>query len=195
MSPRGLSAIDRQKRQADLMRRVRYAARLALQVAVFIALASLFFLRAPQVEGRSMLPGVQSGDHVLINTLAYGIALGPWVVARTSVRRGDIIAFERGQGDDTKTFLKRVIALPGEHVEIRDGIVWVAGDPLVTPATILPDSSTMKALVVPSAMVFVLGDNRAESDDSRTFGPVAQSSIIGKALFVIWPIMHVKRIR
>ncbi len=142
-----------------------------------------------------MEPNIESDSHVLINSLAYGVALGPWLLVNNPISRGDIVAFERGQGDDRRIFLKRVIALPGETVQIADGGVVLQGAQLQEPYTPVFDHSNMKALSVPVGTVFVLGDNRAESDDSRSFGPVAQSSIIGKALLVIWPLGHVKRIR
>jgi len=141
-----------------------------------------------------MQPNIESGNHVLINTLAYGVALGPLVLTRTPIARGDIVAFERGHGDDAKIFLKRVIALPGETVALSSGATIVQGQPLHEIYGLIPDSSSMSAILVPAGTVFVLGDNRAESDDSRSFGPIPQSSIIGKAEFIIWPIGHVKRI-
>jgi signal peptidase I len=91
-------------------------------------------------------------------------------------------------------FLKRVIALPGESVALTDGAVVVQGVTQHEDYNPMHDRSNMHVTVVPAGSVFVLGDNRAESDDSRSFGPVSQSSIIGKALFVIWPLGHVKRI-
>ncbi len=141
-----------------------------------------------------MRPSIESGNHVLINTLAYGIALGPLVLTRTPIARGDIVAFERGNGDDAKIFLKRVIALAGETVALSNGTINVQGRPLHETYELIPDRWSMNTVSVPAGTVFVLGDNRAESDDSRSFGPIPQSSIIGKALFIIWPIGHVKRI-
>jgi len=141
-----------------------------------------------------MQPNIESGNHVLINTLAYGVALGPVVLTRTPIVRGDIVAFERGHGDDAKIFLKRVIALPGETVAVSNGTIIVQGRPVRETFDLIPDRSSMNAISVPTGTVFVLGDNRAESDDSRSFGPIPQSSIIGKAVFIIWPIGHVKRI-
>ena len=141
-----------------------------------------------------MQPNIESGNHVLINTLAYGVALGPLVLTRIPISRGDVVAFERGQGDDAKIFLKRVIALPGETVALSNGTITVQRQPLRETFDLVPDHSSMNTTLVPSGMVFVLGDNRAESDDSRSFGPISQSSIIGKAMYVIWPLGHVKRI-
>jgi len=188
------STLDALERTAHLQRTLRIVVRLLIQAIVLAALVSLFFFRVPQVEGRSMQPNIESGNHVLINTLAYGVALGPLVLTRTPIGRGDIVAFERGHGDDVKIFLKRVIALPGETVALSNGAITVQGQPLDETYDLLPDHSSMNAASVPTGTVFVLGDNRAESDDSRSFGPIPQSSIIGKAVFVIWPIGHVKRI-
>jgi len=190
----GASTLDALERTAQLRRTLRTVFRLLMQALVFAVLVSLFFLRVPQVEGRSMQPNIESGNHVLINTLAYGVALGPLVLTRTPIARGDIVAFERGHGDDAKIFLKRVIALPGETVALSNGATIVQGQPLHEIYDLIPDRSSMNAISVPTGTVFVLGDNRAESDDSRSFGPIPQSSIIGKAVFVIWPLGHVKRI-
>jgi len=188
------STLDALERIARFQRTLRTIVRLFIQVLVFAALVSLFFFRVPQVEGRSMQPNIESGNHVLINTVAYGVALGPMALNKTPISRGDIVAFERGHGDDAKIFLKRVIALPGETVALSNGTITVQGQPLRETYDLIPDHSSMNAASVPTGTVFVLGDNRAESDDSRSFGPIPQSSIIGKAIFVIWPIGHVKRI-
>jgi signal peptidase I len=184
------AALTRTARTRRVAQRV---LRFIIQAIVFTALVSLFFFRVPQVEGRSMQPDIESGNHVLINTLAYGVALGPWVLVSNPVQRGDIVAFERGQGDDRKLFLKRVIALPGEDVAVKDGIVSVNGLARTETSALL-DRSNMRVVTVPASSVFVLGDNRGESDDSRSFGPIPESSIVGKALFVIWPLGHVKRV-
>ena len=188
------STLDALERTAHLRRTLRTIVRLFIQAIVFAALVSLFFFRVPQVEGRSMQPNIESGNHVLINTLAYGVVLGPLVLTRTPIGRGDIVAFERGHGDDAKIFLKRVIALPGETVALSNGTITVQGHPLQETYDLIPDHSSMNAVSVQPSTVFVLGDNRAESDDSRSFGPIPESSIIGKAVFIIWPIGHVKRI-
>ncbi len=174
---------------------IRRTVRLTLEVLVFIALASVLFLRIPQVEGRSMLPTIEDGNHVLINTLTYGLRLGPLTLDARTPERGDIVAFVRGEGDDRKVFLKRVIGLPGERVGFSHGKVLINGVPLAETYRVLVDRATMQPVVVPSGSVFVLGDNRSESDDSRTFGSVALSTLIGKARFIIWPIGHVKEIR
>ncbi len=174
---------------------IRRTVELTLEALVFIALASVLFLRIPQVEGRSMLPTIEDGNHVLINTLAYGLRLGPLTLDARAPERGDIVAFVRGEGDDRKVFLKRVIGLPGERIAFNNGRVLINGVLLAEPYRVLVDRATMQPVVVPSSSVFVLGDNRSESDDSRTFGSVSLSTLIGKARFIIWPIGHVKEIR
>ena len=174
---------------------VRKTVRAIVQGLIFVALVSVLFVRVPQVEGRSMQPHIENGDHVLINTLAYGISLGPRPLTSAPIGHGDIVAFEQGSGDERRVLLKRVIALPGESVSISNGLVSVQGAPLRETYDPILDHSTMRATIVPSETVFVLGDNRGESDDSRLFGPIPESSIIGKALLIVWPLGNVKRIR
>ena len=87
--------------------------KLTLKLVIFVALASMLFFRIPQVEGRSMLPNIEDGNHVLIDTVAYGVRLGPLTLDNRTPARGDIVAFVRGEGDDREVFLKRVIGLPG----------------------------------------------------------------------------------
>jgi signal peptidase I len=186
--------LDRLNRAAQAQRKARKTARTILQALAFGGLVLLFFLRVPEVEGRSMLPSVAGGNHVLINTLAYGTAVGPWTLLSRAVQRGDVIAFSRGLGDDSTTYLKRVVALPGDRVDIRDGRLQVNGVDVDETAFALADRSSMSQLRIPAECVFVLGDNRAESDDSRVFGPIPESAIIGKAVFVIWPIGDIKTI-
>jgi signal peptidase I len=158
------------------------ALRLCLQAFILVALASTVFLRVPQVDGESMLPGIRDGTHVLINTLAYSFG--------QPVRRGDLVAFR--DSHDRRVLLKRVIALGGEKISITDGQVMVNGVAPKPSFASLPDRSELAPLVVPSGSVFVLGDNRAESVDSRSFGPIRQSAIIGKAVLVIWPADQIR---
>jgi signal peptidase I len=130
----------------------------------------------------------------MINTLAYGAALGPWVITRSPLRQGDIIAFERRDGDESRTYLKRIVALAGDTISMHDGSVIVNGARVVWPGAVLADHWNMRSSVIPVGAVFVLGDNRGESNDSRSFGPVPQASIIGKALLIIWPIGNIRPI-
>lgn len=150
----------------------------SLQIAVLAALALAFFMRTPQVSGLSMAPHIASGEIVLINTMAYKFH-GP--------SRGDIIAF-RHDAPDPETFIKRVVGLPGDRIEIVRGRVVRNGNPLDEPYVRYPDARSFAAIVVPPDSLYVLGDNRAASDDSRFWGFVPENGVLGRALAGIWPL-------
>jgi signal peptidase I len=155
----------------------RHAVRVTVQVVVLLALVMAFFLRVPQVTGPSMLPHVQPGELVLINTLAY--RFGP-------IARGDVVALEHDE-PTAQTFLKRVVALPGDRVRIDRGTLYVNGRAVPEPYVSFPDRRSTPAVTVPPHEVYVLGDNRAESEDSRVWGPIDESAVTGKALTGVWP--------
>jgi signal peptidase I len=150
---------------------------LSAQGLVLLLIATAFFMRTSPVDGLSMEPRVRAGEIVLINTLAYRFG---------TVRRGDVIAF-RHDAPTAETYIKRVVALPGERVEVRDGAVIVDGRELVEPYVQFRDRRSAPAVLVPPHAYYVLGDNRAESDDSRNWGVLHDSDIVGKALVGIWP--------
>lgn len=160
----------------------RSAVRLTLQILVLIAIGMAFFLRLPQVAGPSMLPHVAPGELVLINTLAYH--LGP-------VARGDVVALRRDE-PTPETFLKRVVALPGERVGFAAGSLYVNGRRVSEPYVSFPDTRTIAPVTVPANAVYVLGDNRAQSEDSRAWGPVPESDVIGKAVLGLWPLRRLQ---
>lgn len=170
---------------------------------VLVALASLFFVRAPEVDGHSMLPQVDAGDHVLIDTLAYDLRIQkPGAAGQALVdiqlhpiARGDVIAFVHGEGDDSRIYLKRVIGLPGETVSIERGIVSIDGAVVASDYQASLDSTDMRPLTIPAGSYFVLGDNRGDSDDSRAFGPVPDAAIVGRAALVIWPPVRARAIK
>jgi signal peptidase I len=195
--------LDDLDRRASTIRALRHVGALAVQALVLALLASLFFLRMPQVDGHSMLPQVDAGDHVLINTLSYDLriqrpgAAGQALVdiAIHPIERGDVVAFVHGAGDDSRIYLKRVIGLPGETVSVERGVVSIDGSIIAPDYQASRDATDMAPLKVPSGTYFVLGDNRGDSDDSRTFGPVPAAAIIGRAALVIWPPASVRPIR
>lgn len=156
----------------------RSAVRLTLQSLLLLAIGMAFFLRIPQVTGPSMLPHVQPGEVVLINTLAY--RFGP-------IARGDVVAL-RHDGPAAQTFLKRVVALPGERVWLDRGVVFVDGRRVDEPYVSFPDARSVAPVVVPPHAFFVLGDNRTQSEDSRAWGPIADGDVIGKAVVGLWPL-------
>jgi signal peptidase I len=157
--------------------RWRSVANLVLQLAVLALLLAAFFVRFPQVSGLSMEPHIRSGEYVLINTFAYRIG---------APHRGEIAAFHH-DGGAREVFIKRVVGLPGEHIRIDRGRVYVDGRALDEPYVRNGDDRSFPEVIVPPASVYVLGDNRANSEDSRVFGPVSDDRLIGRAIAGLWP--------
>lgn len=158
-----------------------------LDATIFAALLSLviivFVVQAFFIPSGSMEPTLRTGDRILVGKFTYKI----W-----EVHRGDIIVF-RYPLNPNKDFVKRVVGLPGERIEIKDGLVLINGRPLheVYP-TALPGgdracTSNYGPEAVPTESVFVLGDNRCNSEDSRFFGFVPVGNMVGRALAVYWP--------
>jgi signal peptidase I len=160
---------------------LRSAANLAWQAALLVLIVfAVMGMRPGQVSGFSMEPRIESDEFVLINALAY--RFGP-------PRRGDIIAF-RHERSAPSVYLKRVIGVPGDRIEIVRGNVSVNGAALVEPYVAYPDARSFPAVTVPPDAYYVLGDNRAKSDDSRAWGFVPASDVIGRALVGVWPPSH-----
>jgi signal peptidase I len=157
--------------------RWRSVASLALQLVVLSLLLAAFFMRLPQVSGLSMEPHIHSGEYVLINTFEY--RLGP-------PHRGEVVAF-RHEGDARQIFIKRVVGVAGDRVRIDRGRVYLNGVELNEPYVGSPDQRSFAETTVPPDSVYVLGDNRADSEDSRVFGAVADDRLIGRAVAGIWP--------
>jgi len=124
-----------------------------------------------------MEPRVMSGEYVLINTVAYRVG---------HPTRGDIVAF-RHERSAPSVYLKRVIGLPGDRINVIGGVVYVNGARLSEPYVRFADRRSFSAVIVPARTLYVLGDNRANSDDSRFWGFVDQDQVIGKAIAGIWP--------
>ncbi len=159
------------------MVKARTVVSLSAQLVVLALIATAFFMRTSPVDGLSMEPRVHAGELVLINTLAY--RFGP-------LRRGDVVAF-RHDAATTETYIKRIVGLPGERVAVRDGIVTIDGRQLAEPYVRFRDRRSAAAVLVPQRAYYVLGDNRAESDDSRNWGVLREDDVVGKALVGIWP--------
>ncbi len=124
-----------------------------------------------------MEPHIHSGEYVLINTFAFRIG---------SPRRGEIVAF-RHDGEAREVFIKRVIGLPGERIRIERGRVYANGTQLNEPYVRDSDGRSFAEITVPPLSVYVLGDNRANSEDSRFFGTVGDDRLIGRAVAGVWP--------
>ncbi len=144
-------------------------------IAALVVRATL--LQAYSIPSGSMSPTLEAGDHILVTPMAR------WLGGEAP-RRGDVVVFrnpEVGPG----YFVKRVVALPGEHVEIRDGSVRIDGRRLDEPWT---GEGTEGALseIVPSGAVFVMGDHRSDSIDSRIWGVLPSGRIVGRARLIFW---------
>jgi signal peptidase I len=151
-----------------------------LVISAAISVFIITFLYQPvRVEGTSMLPRLVDEDRLFINKFVYHIS---------AVERGDVVVF-RYPRDHSKSYIKRVIALPGDRLWIDHGVVWLNGKPqreeYVPDA--YRDTRSMAETVVPEGTYFMMGDHRSISSDSREFGPVEHALIYGKAAFVYWP--------
>ena len=146
-------------------------------VAVFII---LFLYQPVRVEGTSMLPRLEDQDRLFINKFVYHF---------TDINRGDVVVFHYPRNLKL-SYIKRIIALPGDRLRIEHGRVFVNGLPVAEPYVPLEyeDSRSYASMVVPRGEYFVMGDHRSISSDSRDFGPVARGLIYGKAAFVYWPV-------
>jgi signal peptidase I len=154
-----------------------------LLIAIGLALVIIVFLYQPvKVEGTSMAPLLSDQERIFINKFVYRFE---------PIERGDVVVFWYPL-DRSKSFIKRVIALPGETVEIRRGVVYVNGK-MVQETYVPPqyaDVSDYGPLPVPKGSYFVMGDHRISSNDSRVFGPVPSQFIYGRAVFAYWPVDH-----
>ena len=151
----------------------------ALLVAFLI---KTFLLQAFYIPSLSMAPTLQVNDRVLVNKLSYDLH---------DVNRGDLVVFESppNEGSQTKDLIKRVIGLPGETVESRDGHILINGQVLEEPY-LGPDVITgpLEKVTVPPEHLWVMGDNRPNSRDSRFFGAIPESLVIGRAFIRVWPV-------
>jgi signal peptidase I, bacterial type len=151
-----------------------------LIVSAAASILIITFLYQPvRVEGTSMLPRLEDRDRLFINKFVYRIS---------AIERGDVVVFHYPR-DPEKSYIKRVIGLPGDRISIDQGQVWVNGKLLRENYVPLMyrDTRSMAEMVVPPETYFMMGDHRSISSDSREFGPVDRSLVYGKAVFVYWP--------
>ena len=168
---------------------------LAIVIAFFIR---TFVIQAYKIPSGSMKPTLLIGDHILVSKFNYGIRLP--LVRSTLIpvgtpKRGDIVVFIYPE-DRSKDFIKRLIGLPGDRIEIRNkniflnGLPWsdtrgVYVDTLIIPGSVQPRDN-FGPVTVPEGSLFVMGDNRDESYDSRFWGFVPMKDVLGKALIIYW---------
>ncbi|CAB3392618.1 MAG: signal peptidase I [Kyrpidia sp.] len=152
----------------------------AIAVALLLAyLIRLFVFEIFVVDGESMEPTLHNEERLIVDKLVYDFHPPQY---------GDVVIF-RYPGDPSQDFVKRVIGLPGDRIEIRDGVVYRNGQPLSEPYIAAPPRAPYGPVVVPPGHLFVMGDNRNHSKDSRdpTVGMVPDANVIGRADVIFWP--------
>jgi len=149
---------------------------ISLAVSAFII---IFIYQPVKVEGTSMMPGLSDQERIFINKFVYRYE---------AIDRGDVVVF-RYPNDPSKSYIKRVVGVPGDRVQISFGRVYVNGSRLFEPYVPEPyaDERSMPEMLVPPNAYFVLGDHRNMSSDSRDFGSVGKDFVYGKAVFAYWP--------
>ncbi|MDX9745034.1 MAG: signal peptidase I [Syntrophales bacterium] len=168
---------------------------IAILIAVFIR---TFIVQAFKIPSGSMKPTLQIGDHILVNKFIYGVKI-PWlrntIIPVTEPKRGDIVVFIYPQ-DRSKDFIKRVIGLAGDKIEIRNKAIYINDqlyddgrgvyvDEYVIPGALQPRDN-LPPVTVPPDSIFVMGDNRDQSYDSRFWGFVELKDVMGKAFMIYW---------
>jgi len=154
-----------------------------LNVVLVVIVGAVTFFVVPmaaqviRVQGDSMMPTLQNGQLVLVNRLAYQVG---------AVQHGDVVVFKSPDNSGI-VLIKRIIALPGERISINKGIISVNEERIVEPYVTEPGSTQSGQMVMKDGTVFVLGDHRLVSNDSRDWGALPVENIIGRVEFSIWP--------
>ena len=158
---------------------------LVVVIALVVALGVRTFLLAHfVVEGSSMYSTLETGDRVFVNKVSYRLH---------DPNRGDVVVLHEIRGTSERDLIKRVIAIGGEEVEMRSCEVRIDGqlliEPYLDPTVVTPGNcgGDFGPLIVPEGTIFVMGDNRAGSQDSRALGPILLDDIVGRAFVVFWP--------
>ena len=151
----------------------------AIATAIFIV---IFVVQPVKVEGTSMQPRLVDQERIFVNRFIYRFS---------NIRRGDVVVFWYPR-DRSKSFIKRVLAVPGDEIEIQHGRVYIDGqrvnEPYLKPEYL--DHDSYPRAIIPPDKYFVLGDHRNSSNDSRNWGCVPRGLIYGKAIFSYWPMSH-----
>jgi len=170
-----------------------------MAVLLCTVLLRTYVIQSFYIPSPSMVPTLAVGDRIMVNKLSYDLH---------DVHRGDIVVFKRPplETQDFPDLVKRVIGLPGETVSSKDGHIYIDGKLLNEPwlpnspssyTGALPDDQHPQfnmpgPVSVPAGEYFVMGDNRTDSEDSRFFGPIPKSLIVGRAMAVVWPLSQIK---
>jgi signal peptidase I len=170
-----------------------------MAVLLCTVLLRTYVIQSFYIPSPSMVPTLEVGDRIMVNKLSYDLH---------GVHRGDIVVFKRPplEEQDFPDLVKRVIGLPGETISTKDGHVYIDGkllsEPWLPPGPTsytgaLPDDQHPQfnmpgPVKIPAGEYFVMGDNRTDSEDSRFFGPIPKSLIVGRAVAVVWPLSQAK---
>ncbi len=195
MNSKNSSQKDNQAKKKSGLRENIEAVIVAIVLALFIR---TFVVQAFKIPSGSMIPTLLVGDHILVSKFIYGIKIPYWgktIIPVKKPKRGDIVVFKFPK-DPSKDFIKRVIGIAGDVVKIRNKKVFINDKPLKTSYGVNLDKSVIPAIMqprdnfgpvtVPSDSLFVMGDNRDHSYDSRFWGFVNLSALRGKAFIIYW---------
>jgi signal peptidase I len=202
-SPRAIADTDRRTatstehsaaRRKSVVREYGEALFVALLLALFIR---SFVVQAFKIPSGSMIPTLVIGDHILVNKFVYGVHLpyfGTSIIPVGTPHRGDVVVFVYPQ-DEEKDFIKRVVGVAGDTIEVRDKRLYVNGEAVLDPYAHFAEGEDSRTMAprdnfgpfqVPAGYIFVMGDNRDRSYDSRFWGPVALDKVKGKAFLIYW---------
>jgi len=163
------------------LRALREVAETVIPAVLIALIINLFLAQATQVLGQSMEPNLHTAQRVVVEKVTYRLFHGP--------QRGDIVVIDLP--DQADMLIKRVIGLPGETIEVRMGEVYIDGERLEENWNVRTGGGNYGPKTVPPLQVFVMGDNRGASNDSRNFGPVHIDYIVGRAWFSYWPTEYI----
>ncbi len=190
-----LSALhNREEGSGGLWSEMRSLLRDIIFAGVIAVLIVVFIIQPVRVEGQSMMPMLHDQDRIFVNKFIY--PLREWLGDKKPIKRGDIVVLLY-PNDPSKSYIKRVIGLPGERVEIQDGKLSINGELIDEPylnSDYLSHDSTPVPVDVTAHHYFVMGDNRNNSSDSRSWGLVPEKYIYGKAIFRYYPFMPFERV-
>ena len=181
---------SRRERRLERKRKKRKAGLTELVVTIVVAFVLVFgFVRPYVVEAfripsESMVPTLEIGDRVLANKFVYRFS---------EPERGDIVVFDSIGEDDDQTLIKRVVGVAGDEIQVRNGDLYVNGEAQEEPYLNeeIPSAASYGPTVVPEGHVFVMGDNRGNSADSRVFGPLPLENLKGAAFMRFWPVSKI----
>ena len=219
----GETAPHEKKRQTDSPKRKSIWREYTEAIIIAMLLAftiRVFVVQAFKIPSGSMIPSLLIGDHILVNKMAYGfqlpqdcefdVSFPPMICYSSKLliefdrpERGDVIVFRYPENEE-KDFIKRIVGIPGDIIQIRDKVISVNGDPLddkawaqrTDPGIIdghITPRDNLNPITVPDDSYFVMGDNRANSRDSRSFGPIDVELLVGEVFVRIWPLNNVGR--